>query len=240
MDLFVLVSILVVFAGVLLIGGRKLAASIKELNLQSISGVLVALITTARYLLFLFLAIPVMIFFHYLGWREPPNPPLGWIQHPFTLEFERTEFPLNHTALGDLGFTTITDITGSVYFGQLPVAYYCFTFLLMALWFFFAYQFLRHSETILRSLYNRIPFVVGNDILVKKIAAYGLAMALTINIGETIVGWFLSQSFSIDGIKLSSTELSLFRPLFIFAVIFVMSEVFRVGTELKEENELTV
>ncbi len=240
MDLLGFIVIITVLGGILLFGGKRLANEIKDIDLQSISGALLGIAIVARYLLFLFLVGPVMMIVHYIEWREQPYPTELWIDHPFALQLEQSEFPISDTSLGDLGFTTINNITGSVHFGQLSGSYYLAVMFSIAVWFFFAYQFLRHAKTVLQSLYNRTPFEQGNDLRVKKIACYGLAMALTINLGETIGGLLLSQSISIEGVEISPTELSLFRPLILFAVIFVMSEVFRVGRELKEENELTV
>ena len=110
----------------------------------------------------------------------------------------------------------------------------------MAVTMFCAFRFLRHAETVLRSLYNRTPFVTGNDVLCKQLALYGIAISVTIYIGKIVLGVYLSQSFTIEGVQLSAQGISLLRPIVVAGVLFVMSEVFRIGRELKEENELTV
>ena len=220
--------------------GKRLAAQLKSIDLRSVTGALLGLATVARYALFLLLAVPVMFVVHYIEWREPPNPSERWFQHVFSLEFENNTYQLNSDVIDDSGLTTITDITGSVHFGQIPGMTYVILFIIGAVWFYLAYQFLRHSELILRSLYERTPFVPGNDILAKKIAIYGLGISLTSYFGKTILGWYLLQSFTLEGVTLNPQGESLLRPLVIAGVLFVMSEVFRVGRELKEENELTV
>ena len=173
-------------------------------------------------------------------WREPPNPTERWFEHQFSIQFEHNEFPITNLTQGDIGLTTITHITGNVHFGQLPNLAYLILFIGIGLWLFFAYQFLRHAETVLRSLYDRTPFAKGNDVLAKKLALLSLGMALTIYVGKILLAWCLSQSFEIEGVSLEPLGIDLLRPFVIAGVLFVMSEVFRVGQELKEENELTV
>ncbi|MGV3587819.1 MAG: DUF2975 domain-containing protein, partial [Adhaeribacter sp.] len=57
---------------------------------------------------------------------------------------------------------------------------------------------------------------------------------------DLFLNWYLRQNFVIDGSNIQ-THLTLdFKTVFIGLILLIIAEIFRIGTRLKEEQELTV
>lgn len=101
-----------------------------------------------------------------------------------------------------------------------------------------ASAFTHHLRQVVRSLYDESPFVAANT---RRIRLLGWIMLIA-----TI--WQSVSAFVLTGVVESTTPATNlvhtlhfdFKPYLVVLAIFVFAEVFRIGVELKTEQELTV
>ncbi|KAA5546412.1 DUF2975 domain-containing protein [Adhaeribacter rhizoryzae] len=90
------------------------------------------------------------------------------------------------------------------------------------------------------SLTDNNPFVVENAQRLRQIALLIILIAPITFMRDLFLNWYLRQNFVIDGSAIQ-THLTLdFKTIFIGLILLIIAEIFRIGTRLKEDQELTV
>jgi hypothetical protein len=57
---------------------------------------------------------------------------------------------------------------------------------------------------------------------------------------DALVNWFLQQNFMLDGSNIRAHLTIDLKTLFAGLIVLVIAEIFRIGAQLKEEQDLTV
>jgi hypothetical protein len=84
------------------------------------------------------------------------------------------------------------------------------------------------------------PFLAVNARRLKLTAFLVMISSVTSFLHDWILNWYLKEHFIIDGSALRAhLEIDL-KTLFAGLIILMIAEVLRTGTELKEEQDLTV
>jgi len=90
------------------------------------------------------------------------------------------------------------------------------------------------------SLTDNNPFVTENAQRLRQIALLIILIAPITFMRDLFLNWYLRQNFVVDGTAIQ-THLTLdFKTVFIGLILLIIAEIFRLGTRLKEEQELTV
>jgi hypothetical protein len=93
---------------------------------------------------------------------------------------------------------------------------------------------------ILASLNEGEPFAIGNSRHVRAIGMTVLAGSILNAIGSIAVGYLATSSIHLAGIDLSPRAGSPLSGIFLGLVILVLASVFRRGSELQEDHDMTV
>ncbi|MCL5029051.1 MAG: DUF2975 domain-containing protein [Bacteroidetes bacterium] len=95
---------------------------------------------------------------------------------------------------------------------------------------------------IIRTVIDGNPFTNKNGIRLKTAGAVVILVPIILWLSRLLIASSIISSIKIENVKLAATGLADITYLCIGAGMFliVLSEVFRIGTSLKEENELTV
>jgi len=134
--------------------------------------------------------------------------------------------------LGPLGLTATSDDGGTSV--PIPRAYFLFGVGAFAAYFAGFALILRHLRAMVRSLRRGDPFEPAN---VSRLKQVGLTLALVTGgswIGQTLVSQF------VRGAMKAPSLFDLVTPTFSILVVIVLSEVFREGSRLRRESELTI
>ena len=132
--------------------------------------------------------------------------------------------PLGLTATSDDGGTSVPVPRAYVLFGVGAITGYLGGFALI----------LRHLRAMVRSLRRGDPFEPAN---VSRLKQVGLTLALVTGgswIGQTLVSQF------VRGAMKAPSLFDLVTPTFSILVVIVLSQVFREGSRLRREAELTI
>jgi hypothetical protein len=93
---------------------------------------------------------------------------------------------------------------------------------------------------IFRSLAQNNPFVVPNAQRLRIIAFLIMFSALTSLAHDAMVNWFLQQNFIIEGSGIRAHLVIDVKTIFAGLILLIIAEIFRIGTQLKQEQDLTV
>lgn len=93
---------------------------------------------------------------------------------------------------------------------------------------------------IFQTLTTSYPFIIQNAYRLKNIGLLVMLTSMTTFAHDWIVNWYLKQNFIIDGSAIRAHLVIDLKTIFAGLIIFVIAEIFRVGTRLKEEQDLTV
>ncbi len=138
---------------------------------------------------------------------------------------------------------SLFNISGSLLFMKVsPWIQYYFTFYEMALTISTGVCILLIRKLI-RTVIDGDPFIPRNGKRLRALAIIIIAVPLALQISAHYVTKAIISQLNFPGISLSSGLLgksTLLVCIFSGLLLFVISEVFRIGTSLKEEQELTV
>jgi hypothetical protein len=84
------------------------------------------------------------------------------------------------------------------------------------------------------------PFLAINARRLKTIAFLVMLSSVTSFIHDLMVNWYLKEHFAVDGSAIRAHLVVDVKTLFAGLIILIIAEVFRSGTVLKEEQDLTV
>ncbi|RDC65441.1 DUF2975 domain-containing protein [Adhaeribacter pallidiroseus] len=91
-----------------------------------------------------------------------------------------------------------------------------------------------------RSLAQNNPFVLENAQRLRIIAILIMVTSFTTFAHDAIVNWFLQQNFLLSGSGIRAHLVIDLKTLFAGLIVLVIAEIFRIGAQMKEEQELTV
>lgn len=91
-----------------------------------------------------------------------------------------------------------------------------------------------------RSLSQNSPFAIENARRLRLIAVLIMLTPLVDFINDMIVTWFVQRNFMLDGADISAHVDFDLKAVFAGLVLLIIAEIFRIGAQMKEEQELTV
>lgn len=84
------------------------------------------------------------------------------------------------------------------------------------------------------------PFVPENALYLKIIALLIMASSVVTFIQDLIINGFLKENFLLEGSQIRSHLTIDVKTIFAGLIILIIAQIFRTGTNLKEEHDLTV
>ena len=93
---------------------------------------------------------------------------------------------------------------------------------------------------VISTLVKREPFIKGNAIRIRNIGIICIIHELIRSFILFNEAWFIKNKFLIFGRPISLKFDLNIETIFLGLVIIVIAEIFRIGTQLKEEQELTI
>lgn len=96
---------------------------------------------------------------------------------------------------------------------------------------------LRH---IFRTLVENDPFVIDNAIRLRRVAIGVLVGAVLQAVAEILVGSLIMKAISIPGLLVNLRIQISVTTVFLGLVLLILAEIFKIGTEIKDEQELTI
>jgi uncharacterized BrkB/YihY/UPF0761 family membrane protein len=93
---------------------------------------------------------------------------------------------------------------------------------------------------IFASLAKGTPFNPENSKRIRLIGCFVIIGAVIKSLVALLVGFLVMNTISIPGVEFEIRVLSPLNGVFVGLVIFVLGEIFRKGTELQEDRDLTV
>lgn len=214
--------------------------TVSGIKLLTVPGALMGCIGLSQLLLYTAAIFPVVLLLQFLAvTMDQTREPLSFT-HSFVLELQSPAVQISDVygqlpAASEINkLTAQVDINGSnlITTGLLGLAY-------LILW-GLLYLILSNAKQVLRSLYDRTPFVKENPNRLRVIAACWISAWLVYSAYIFVMTIYLQSQLTTQGAQLRIIDIPFLTPLFVGGLLLVLSEVFRVGYELKEENALTV
>jgi hypothetical protein len=203
----------------------------KTLGRASLSSVMKVVLDVAWYLT---LAGGILVALDALGGSSRGRLDL-WVQ----FEIDPAVYSIESEQLGVEG-AVIGEAAGKLVFGSRNVALLLAYFGLIVIWLGAALAIIYQLRQVFRTLVAGTPFVRANAVRIRFIGLVIVAMEVArffILLGQSL---FLKANFAFAGLSLSTIPRPNLGAILIGIVVLVIAEVFRQGTELREEQELTV
>lgn len=229
MTVLILVSILIVLIAVAIF----LSKPFKELDLRSVAGFLVALVVILRYMTYTMLALPLYYVFTLVLGTEPRG--TLTLSVPARIQLEPTT-----AAITGMGSTDLEQFIGNLHLISPDANTMLVTSIFIIITVLLLHFAFKKAQRVLKSVHDRNPFVEDNVKTLREVAVLGLLIWLELTVYAFYMAFYLQNHLEVEGFKLIAAGNLNLGVLIICGLIFVLSEVFRVGYELKSENELTV
>ena len=232
----IFILLLILFLG---IGGYHLSRTLRGIDLKNVAGALVAIVVIARFLVYTSIAYPIAVIMNVL-FQNRVQTSSNWIPVPVNLQMTDANYAITSVNEAYFNNVQLSKLTGNLNFGNPDWMFALLTTIGVVVFITLTHYMLRNAQDVLKTLYDKTPFSADNSSRLKKIAVLGLAfwaMRICYNFALTT---YLQHQLSVEGVELSMTTVRFIGPVFVCGLIFVLAEVFRIGFELKEENELTV
>lgn len=232
--------LLLIGLGFIVVGGLAARSTVSGVRLPTVSGALVGFVGLCQFLLYLASVAPIAILLSFLTIEEDARHRAYEFTHSFRVSLPETTLQVSDVQ----GFTA--DATGieslqaemSVAGGDGVTT----ALMLVAsgsLW-ILIFLLLKNAKAVLRSLYDRAPFLADNPRRLRRISALTLAIWLVYVVYTVGMTAYLQSVLQISGGELRLVDVPILTPLLVAGLLLVLAEVFRVGFELKEENAYTV
>lgn len=232
MSVFGIVSGILLILVLLAIAGLFKSSNLKGIEFNTVPGALVGVVVLMRYLTYTAVAAPVVAISNYI---MDSNPDSGIISVPFRVIFDNAVIDIS-----GMGTSEIRGLVGNLEVGQ-PDAVTLSVYVLFVLGLIALIHFITvKAQRVFTTLYHRKPFDEHNATLIKQIAILSFSIWALSVMFKFFMTAYLQSHLTIEGARLFFSGFNVIGPFFLFGIIFVLSEVFRVGYELKQENELTV
>ncbi len=206
----------------------------KTMGRKSVSSIVKVALDVAWYLtivLGVLLTLDVLVG---LGGRSP-----GRVDLMIQFEPDPAAYSIESEAL-DVENAIIRQASGKLLFrstnGSLLVAYLS----LVIVWLGAALLIIHQLRSVFRTLVAGQPFVRANATSIRVIGIVVIAMEIARFLLLVAQSAFLRGSFTFEGLTLTAFPRPNLGVIFVGLVILVIAEVFRQGSELREEQELTV
>lgn len=223
---------------IVLFGLYRLKHVLKDIKLGSISSVLIAMVSTLRFMSYAGVVAITLFFAFSLISTDAPRPPL--LQHSFKIELQNPAYSISDISGLTTANASIKDLSGNVnivgndWIVSTLVLLAVSTILLLLHW------ILLYAERVLRSIALRMPFTEENAICTKKISFLIIGLWISYTIYQVAMTTYLQSKLAIEGVQLELVNISIFESLFIAGLVYLLAEVFRVGYELSQDQSLTV
>ncbi len=231
------ILVLLTLVTTLCYGGWRLSRELRVVKVFTIRGGLFAVVCCCRFLIYagcLFLG----IFFMILVFIPAENRSYS-IGHEFGVEIDEAVYEINRVD-SRISDNRLQYVRGTVRMPEMAISVLVVVAAVVSLGAWLLHRLFRHAEQLLLSLYKRAPFTADNARHAKQIALLIVAvwcLDYAYMVGMTL---YLQSRLETEGITLVLTDLPVVQTLFTAGVVFVLSEVFRLGHELEEEQEYTV
>jgi|GEM_PF-6505284 len=233
-------AVLLILLCAVLWGGWVARRTFTGVNLLVVPGALLGFIGVCKFFLYLALCAPIYAILVYFTVPDDRRHTAFSIDHLFHLSFENSPVSISDIGNHDSQASEILQLVAQVrvagsdlYSLLIIVGFILIIWVLM-------YLILRNAEAVLRSLYERTPFVAENPMRLRHIATFVLVAWLSYCCYIFVMTAYLQSQLTIEGAELTIVSLPIIAPLIAVGLLTVLAEVFRVGYELKQENEFTV
>ncbi|KPK57840.1 MAG: hypothetical protein AMS21_11070 [Gemmatimonas sp. SG8_38_2] len=134
----------------------------------------------------------------------------------------------------------VTDAVGKLVFGSTNVSLLFLYFGVLLVWFGAALAIIYELRQVFRTLVDGEPFVRANAVRIHLIGMVIILMEIVRLVILTLFSVFVRDNFSVEGVTLGLAPRPDLGVILVGLVVLVIASVFRQGTELREEQELTV
>jgi hypothetical protein len=206
----------------------------RTLGRKSVSSIVKVVLDIAWYLtivLGILLTLDVLVG---LGGRSP-----GRLDLAVQFELDPAAYSIESEALS-VESATIRQASGKLVFGSANGSLLIAYFGLVIVWLGAALLIIHQLRSVFRTLVAGQPFVRANAKSIRLIGAVVIAMEIARFFLLLAQSAFLRGSFTFEGLTLSVVPRPNLGAILFGLVVLVIAEVFRQGSELREEQELTV
>ena len=233
------IIIFLILIPLLIFGGIQLSRNLRGIDFRSVAGALLGFVIVIRFLIYSALALPVFWIMN-LVFGSDKSPDNAWITTPVKIQFTNPEYSITSASGEHFNAVKIAALSGDIQFANPDLIFTLLTVVTVILLIGFTHFILINAQYVLKTLYDKTPFAADNSTKLKKVALFGVLFWLTKSAFTVISTIYLQSQLTTDGIEITLTNIRLIGPLVVCGLILVLAEVFRIGFELKEENELTV
>ena len=230
-----LLIVLVTLAASVVLAGLKLRSRLKGVNVSTVSGAVLTAVCFVRYLTYGVALAFVIAFTMKLISGEPQ----GLLTHVFTVDFDSSNYSISDVN-GDNTGAQILEMRGNVQvFGtnSTLIALELFAFIsILSL----SHLALTYGESVLEALYKRQPFTQTTAQDTRRLSVSILALWGAWCIYQTLMSLYLESTLVVEGVQLGLINIADLTGLFVAGIVYVLSEAFQIGYELKQDQELTV
>jgi hypothetical protein len=233
-EIFVLLSALCV----LVYGALRLRNILEGVKLGTVSGALVVVVGFTRYMVYAGILGIFLFFILSLLFTDAPPPPL--LQHAFKIQISNMAYGISDIQDRASEVALLYDLTGNV--NVVGIDWVISTIFLIAFTIIvpLLHWILSYAEQVLRSIGLRKPFTPENTVYTKKIALFMLCLWFTYSLYQVAMSIYLQSKLQLEGIELEMINISVVDSLFVIGLVYLLSEIFRVGYELQQEQSFTV
>ena len=232
------ILVLIPALGVLIYGGFRLRNVLKGVKLGTVSGASVVFVGFTRYMVYAgFVAILLFFTLSFL-FSDAPPPPI--LQHAFEIQFNDLVYSISDIGGAASEVALVKNLRGNVNVVGLDWVISMLCFIAFSIILVLLHFILLYAEQVLRSLGMRQPFTEENAIYTKRISLYMLCLWFTYTLYQVVMTIYLQSILELEGVQLQMINISILESLFIIGLVYLLSEVFRVGYELKQDQSFTV
>lgn len=231
---------LLALLGMVIFGGLVARRTLAGVNLASVPGALLGCLGFCQFVLYCFAVVPVFILLAFATIDPETGHTSSLVTHSFELTLDEMSLQVSDF-YGNLNLPSeVTKLQAELRLTNLDgVATFLLISFVIVLWLLLFFT-LRNAEAVLRSLYERTPFVEENPKRLRQIASLLVAIWLAYCVYVFAMTTYIQSQITIIGGELAIIDLPVAMPLISAGLLIVLAEVFRVGYELKQENEFTV
>lgn len=223
---------------VLIYGALRLRNILEGVKLGTVSGALIVVVGFTRYMIYAGVLAIFLFFTLSLIFTDAPPPPL--LQHPFKIQISNVAYSISDIQGGTSEVALLRDLTGNVNIVGIDWVILTICLIAFSIIVVLLHWILSYAEQVLRSVGLRKPFTAENTFYTKKIALFMLCLWLTYSLYQVAMSIYLQSKLQLEGVELEMISISIVGSLFVIGLVYLLSEVFRVGYELQQDQSYTV
>lgn len=232
--------LLMVLLSMVIAGGLVARDTVSGVKLTTVPGALLGFVGLCQFVLYLFAVIPISIVLFFVTVEEDARHRAFGFSHSFELRLPETALEISDVQGFAADATVIESLQARMSVaGSDGVVTSLLVAMSVSLW-ILVYLLLRHARAVMRSLYDRTPFIAENSKRLRYMAWHTLGIWFVYSVYALLMTAYLQSVLEVSGGELLLADLPVVTPLLIAGLLIVLAEVFRVGFELKEENAFTV